>query len=94
MTSNTTEDNRPSLVLNIEKRYTSQKVGGAFNAKDISTAAGTRSTNGGTGFGFNDTKFTNKNFLIKKKTGVSDFVNDGNNLSTYIQQHSNKRYKP
>lgn len=72
---------RPSLTTTLATRYETQKVGGAFDARNIienGTDALFASYQGAT--------FQNTNgFLTKEQLLVTDFKNSGNGLSQYVQ---------
>lgn len=81
---------RPSLTTDLASRYASQRVGGAFDARDI-IEAGTDALFAS----FQGATFQNTNgFLTKEQLGVSDFKNDGNNLSQYVQGLDTRKYDP
>lgn len=72
---------RPSLTTDLASRYTSQKIGGAFDARNI-IQTGTDALFAS----YQSSQFQLTNgFLTKEKLGVSDFKNDGGNLSQYVQ---------
>ena len=79
---------RPSLTTTLEQRYATQHAGGAFDDKDIIEAgvdALFASMQGA--------QFQIKNgFLTKEQQGISDFINDGNNLSLYVQGLDTTKY--
>lgn len=78
---------RPSLKVSLSNRYASQRAGGAFDAKNISTQPGTRGSEGGLGFGIQETQFTIPLFRIASWAFLqqSDFINSGKDLSYYVQ---------
>jgi hypothetical protein len=79
---------RPSLTTPLTARYATQKAGGAFDDKAIiesgvdplfaSFQAATFQINDG--------------FLTKVQQGVSNFVNDGNNMSYYVRGLDTTKY--
>ena len=72
---------RPSLTTDLATRYATQQVGGAFDARDI-IESGVDPLFAS----YQGTTFQNVNgFLTEQQVGVSDFKNDGNGLSTYVQ---------
>ena len=79
---------RPSLTTTLADRYATQTVGGAFDARDIietGVDALFASMQG--------SQFQTKNgFLTKEQQGVSDFKNDGNGLSQYVQGLDTSKY--
>jgi hypothetical protein len=79
---------RPSLITTLAERYETQPVGGAFDARDIIESgvdALFASMQGA--------EFQVKNgFLTKEQLEVSDFINDGNGLSIYVQGLDTKKY--
>ncbi len=86
---------RPSLDKNLEKRYATQQVGGAYDAKNIITKGGNTVPLDGSTF---DTNYTvTKGFKTKMETGVTE-LKDANGsrskqLSLYMQGFNNKPYK-
>jgi hypothetical protein len=86
---------RPSLDKNLETRYATQQVGGAYDAKNIITQGGNTVSLGGSTF---DTNYTvTKGFKTKMTTGVTE-LKDANGsrskqLSLYMQGFNNKPYK-
>ena len=87
--------NRESLSTDMETRYKNQNAGGAFDAKNIVTQPGDRSSNGGVGFGLQETRYTNKLFRVSSNSFLqqSDFKNEGNNLSLYSKGLNTTPYK-
>jgi len=85
---------RPSLTNCLTERYGSQRAGGAFDAKNISTQPGTRGAAGGLGFGIQETQFTIPLFRIASWAFMqqSDFINEGNDLSIYVQGLDTTKY--
>lgn len=80
---------RPSLTTDLASRYATQHVGGAFDDRNIieSGVDPIAASNQGA-------QFQLKNgFLTKVQQGISDFKNDGNNLSTYVQGLNTTPYK-
>ena len=79
---------RPSLTTTLEQRYATQHAGGAFddtNIIELGVNAMFASMQGN--------QFQNKNgFLTKEIQGVSDFINDGNNLSIYVAGLDTTKY--
>jgi hypothetical protein len=79
---------RPSLTTDLATRYATQNVGGAFDARDI-IESGVDPLEAS----FQGAQFQNKNgFLTKVQQGVSDFKNDGNNLSQYVEGLNTQKY--
>lgn len=79
---------RPSLTLTLADRYATQPVGGAFNARNIieSGVDALFASNQGA-------EFQVKNgFLTEEQIQVSDFKDDGNDLSIYVQGLSTTPY--
>jgi hypothetical protein len=85
---------RPSLTNCLVERYDTQRAGGAFDAKNIPTVAGTRGSAGGLGFGLQEVQFTIPLFRIASWAYMqqSDFRNDGNDLSIYVQGLDTTKY--
>jgi hypothetical protein len=86
---------RPSLEKNLETRYETQTVGGAYNAKDIVTQGGNIVSLGGSTF---DTNYTvTKGFKTKMGTGITELKDAvgarSKQLSLYMQGFNNKPYK-
>ncbi len=79
---------RPSLTTDLATRYATQNVGGAYDARDIIEKGVdpiVASYQGAT--------FQNINgFLTEAQQGVSDFKNNGNGLSQYVEGLSTKKY--
>jgi hypothetical protein len=79
---------RPSLTTTLAERYETQPVGGAFNARNIienGVDALFASLQGA--------EFQVKNgFMTEEQVGVSDFINDGNGLSQYVQGLDTTKY--
>lgn len=79
---------RPSLTTPLSQRYATQKAGGAFDDKAIiesgvdplfaSFQAATFQVNDG--------------FLTKVQQGISDFIDNGNNLSYYVKGLDTTKY--
>lgn len=93
--------NRDSLTVDLETRYNNQKVGGAFDAKNIVTSNdGLAPTYDGS-YKSQTFTITNGKFRTKQPVGLSDFadVTDRMNktskgLSEYVKGLSIKKYKP
>ena len=86
---------RPSLEKNLETRYETQTVGGAYNAKDIVIQGGNIVSLGGSTF---DTNYTvTKGFKTKMGTGITELKDAvgtrSKQLSLYMQGFNNKPYK-
>lgn len=80
--------NRPSLTTNLATRYATQKVGGAFDARNI-IETGTD----GLFSSLQSAQFQVSNgFLTKEMLLVSDFKNEGNNLSQYVKGLDTTKY--
>jgi hypothetical protein len=96
------QQDRPSITTTLEERYASQEVGGAYDAKSIQTAQGSRMpivSSDGTGPAITETQWTNPNFLVKEAMQQTEFKDalDGQTskqLSSMLQGFSNKKYKP
>ena len=72
---------RPSLTTNLAQRYATQPVGGAFDARDI-IETGVDSLFGS----MQGAEFQTANgFETEVQQGISQFKNDGENLSIYEQ---------
>lgn len=89
-----TPTERPSLTKCLAVRYSSQKAGGAFDAKNIPTQAGQRGSEGGLGLGIQEQLYTTPLFRIASWAFMqqSDFKNDGKDLSAYVQGLSTVKY--
>lgn len=79
---------RPSLTTDLATRYATQKVGGAFDARDIVETGVDALFSSYQGIQFQNTN----GFLTKVQQGVSDFKNDGEGLSIYEQGLSTVKY--
>lgn len=93
--------NRDSLVVDLENRYKKQKVGGAFDAKNIVTSDDGLAPAYDGSYKSQAYTITKGKFRTKQPIGLSDFadVPDRQNstskqLSQYVQGLSNKKYKP
>jgi len=79
---------RTSLTTDLATRYMTQQVGGAFDARDIVESGVDplfASYQGAT--------FQNANgFLTEQQLEVSDFKNEGNGLSLYVQGLNTTKY--
>lgn len=86
---------RPSLKTSLSDRYATQRVGGAFDDRNIPTVAGTRGANGGLGFGLQEVQFTIPLFRIGSWAFLqqSDFKNEGKDLSMYVRGLDTTPYK-
>jgi hypothetical protein len=79
---------RPSLTIDLATRYATQTVGGAFNARNIVENGVDplfASYQGATFQNFNG-------FLTDVQVGVSDFKNNGNDLSIFVQNLNTTPY--
>ena len=94
--------NRESLNKSLEQRYESQKIGGAFNAKDINTKPDsiTLSADGSNSIKGQQFTITKGGFRVKQPLRLSDLadVPDRKNstskqLSSYTKGLDTKRYK-
>ena len=94
--------NRESLNKSLEERYKTQKVGGAFDAKDINTKPDsiTLSADGSNSIKGQQFTITKGGFRVKQPLGLSDLadVPDRKNstskqLSSYTKGLDTKRYK-
>jgi hypothetical protein len=87
---------RDSLVKTLEDRYKSQPAGGAFNAKNIQTNAGSVVSTDPGSFNLNDTLYRKGGFIVKE-TQVGYKGIEGNeynsNSSLLSRGLNNKRYK-
>ena len=86
---------RTSLRTSLSERYSSQRLGGAFDARNILTVPGQRGSEGGLGFGLQEVLYTTPLFRIASWAFLqqSDFKNDGNGLSMYVKGLDTTRYK-
>jgi hypothetical protein len=79
---------RPSLTTPLSQRYATQHVGGAFDDRAIDTE----------GFNALFASYQSQTFQIYNgfdmavKQGISDFKNDGYNLSFYVQGLDRTKY--
>ncbi len=79
---------RPSLKTSLSDRYTTQHVGGAFNAESIDVE----------GFNALFASYQSRTFQIYNgfdmavKPLVSDFKNDGGDMSFYVQGLDTTKY--
>lgn len=97
-----TPTQRPSLTTDLQKRYSTQRAGGAFDVKQTlggpgtSPAAGT--TIDATSMQGNEFQAPNGFEVKAGKVGVTQLKdaqgNTSKQLSKYIQGFSNKKYKP
>jgi hypothetical protein len=79
---------RPSLTTDLATRYATQKAGGAYDAKNI-IESGVDALFAS----FQSSQFQIKNgFLTAQKLEVSDFKNDGGDLSIYVKGLNTKKY--
>jgi hypothetical protein len=94
--------NRESLNKSLEERYKTQKVGGAFNAKDINTKPDsiTLSADGSHSSKGQQYTITEGGFRVKQPLGLSDLadVSDRKNstskrLSNNLIGFNNKKYR-
>lgn len=87
---------RPSLKTDLASRYSKQKVGGAFDAKNIDTNVGDSVTTDPVhGSGIQDTTFRRGGFTVKEsQSGFKDIGNgvSSKQLSIYIKGFNNQRY--
>ena len=83
-----TQIERPSLTTPLSQRYAKQHVGGAYDDFDIDTQ----------GFNALFASYQSITFQIYNgfdmaiKQGISDFKNDGGDLSFYVQGLDTTRY--
>lgn len=86
---------RPSLNKNLEERYATQQVGGAYDAKNIITQGGNSVSLGGSTFDSNYT--VTKGFKTRMNTGVTELKDaagaSSKQISLYMQGFNNKPYK-
>jgi len=94
--------NRESLNKSLEERYKTQKIGGAFNAKDINTKPDsiTLSADGSHSSKGQQYTITEGGFRVKQPLGLSDLadVPDRKNstskrLSNNLIGFNNKKYR-
>lgn len=79
---------RLSLTTPLTKRYAKQKAGGAFDDKNIVDAGVDPLFSS-----YQSATFQIANgFLTKEQQGISNFKNDGNNLSMYSEGLDTSRY--
>ncbi len=79
---------RPSLTTPLATRYTTQRVGGAYDARNI-IENGTDALFAS----FQSATFQNNNgFLTKEPLLVTGFKNSGNGLSQFVQGLDTKKY--
>jgi hypothetical protein len=99
-----TPSQRPSLSTDLETRYENQRVGSAFDIKDVlknphsAPSAGDRGPVEG-----NENLYSVNDFAIKQPTGVTEFLDalDANGstaaqskqLSRYMKGFDNRKYK-
>ena len=80
---------RTSLTTDLASRYGNQRVGGAFDAKNI-IESGVDSI----AASYQGAQFQKANgFLTKEQQGISDFKNDGKDLSQYVKGLDTRPYK-
>jgi len=84
-----TSIDRPSLNTNLENRYNTQRVGGAFDAKSIMNDGGSQPLINSS----QEAEFTKPGFQTKLPHGTSQFKNDGLGLSKYVKGLDTRRYK-
>jgi hypothetical protein len=81
--------NRESLTKNLEDRYNTQRVGGAFDARSVMNDGGSQPLINST----QEAQFTKPGFQTKLPIGQSQFKNDGEGLSQYVRNLDTRRYK-
>ena len=79
---------RPSLTKTLAERYETQPVGGAFNARNIIESGVDPLFASLQGAEFQ----TTNGFKTEQQLGVSDFINDGNDLSIFVQGLNTTKY--
>ena len=79
---------RPSLTTDLATRYATQRVGGAFNDRDIITVGEVALFASYQGTTFQKIS----GFLTKAKLGVSEFKADGKDLSFYVKGLNTTKY--
>lgn len=93
---------RESTTHTLEERYASQRCGGAYDAKSVQTAQGSRMPildSAGVSSAITETQWTNPNFLVKvspQQTELKECL-DGEKskqLSILMQGFTNRKYKP
>ena len=92
--------NRDSLVIDLESRYKKQKVGGAFDAKNIVTSEDGLAPLYDGSYKSQEFTITNGKFRTKQPVGLSDFADvadrinsTSKELSKYNKGLSTKKYK-
>lgn len=82
-------DTRPSIQTDLVSRYESQQVGGAFDARDITTTGVDKLITSQ-----QEATFCNQNgFITHEAFGVSQFKNNGNGISSLVRGLDTRRYK-
>lgn len=77
---------RKSLKTDLLSRYNNQNEGGAFDAKKAGTST--------SGPSLQAKQFDKTDsFLVKEPQGISQFKNDGNGLSQFVQGLDTRKYK-
>lgn len=80
---------RPSIQTDLASRYATQNVGGAFDARNIIETGVD-----GLFASIQSGEFQVKNgFLTKEQQGVSDFKNEGKDLSIFVTNLDTRKYK-
>jgi hypothetical protein len=80
------QNERPSLTTDLLTRYETQKEGGAYDAKTAATSTAPNSLQSA------QFEKTDK-FLVKEPIGVSQFKNDGKDLSQFVKGLDTRKYK-
>ena len=83
--------NRESLNKSLEERYKTQKVGGAFDAKDINTKPDsiTLSADGSHSINGQFFTITNGGFRVKQPLGLSDLADVPDRINSTSKRLSN-----
>lgn len=102
----TLTNERPSLETTLEKRYLSQKCGGAYDAKEIRTKFGDRMpiySSDGTGTSLVEVEWSKPNFAVKMPQMADSEYNDvppgesglkSKEVSKYIKGFTSVKYHP
>ena len=85
---------RPSLTISLSQRYATQKVGGAFDDRNIPTQPRQRGSEGCLGLGLQEVLYTIPLYRIASSAFLmqSDFINSGKDLSIYVKGLDNRPY--
>ncbi len=81
-------DTRPSIKTDLASRYATQKVGGAFDARNITTTGVDKAITSQ-----QEAQFCTQNgFVTRESFGVSQFKDNGNNLSAFVKGLDTRKY--